>query len=81
METDMTGDNLNFIFEDCFDSSTLSHISPTPLPKPSPKRNSSFVQQSEPMTDSPNLTPITPILENAINLVDSKHLTGETTNY
>lgn len=35
VETDMTSNNLNSIFEDCFYSSNLNHISPIPLPKPS----------------------------------------------
>lgn len=32
INTDMTCNNFNFILEDCFDSSTLNHISPTLSP-------------------------------------------------
>lgn len=39
-----------------------------------------MVQLSEPLMDSPNPTPILQILENALNPVDSKHLTGEITD-
>lgn len=62
METDMTNNNLNSIFEDCFDYSKLNHISLTPSPKPSykpsPKHISSLVHKSEPVMNSTNLTPI-----------------------
>lgn len=60
VETNMTGNNLNYIFEDCFDSSTLNHISPTPSLKPYPKHTPlnvhNSVQQSKPVMDSPNPT-------------------------
>lgn len=73
----MTGNNLNSIFEDCFNYSILNHISPTPSPKPSCKpylkHTSSPIQQSEPVMDPPNQTPNIQILENVMNLVDSKH--------
>lgn len=62
METDMTNSSLNSIFEDCFDYSTLNHISLTPSPKPSykpsPEHISSLVHKSEPVMNSTNLTPI-----------------------
>lgn len=34
METDILSSKLNYVFKDCFDSSTLNHLSPTPSPKP-----------------------------------------------
>lgn len=82
-ETDITRNILNYIFEDLFDSSTLNHISPTPSPKqslkhtPSPTHN--IVQLSEHVMYSPIHTPVLQILDNSLNLVDSKHPTGETT--
>lgn len=80
----MTCNNLNFIFQDYFDASTLKNISLTPLPKLSLKHTPStihrIVQQSEAVMDSPNPTPIIQILENAINPDDYEHPVGEATD-
>lgn len=88
MGTGMICNNLKFILEDCFDSSTLNHISPTPSltpsPKPSPENTPSpvhnKVQLLEHVMDSLNLTPIIQILESVMSLVDYEHPTGETTD-
>lgn len=80
----MTSNNLKSIFEDCFDSSNLNHISPIPSPKPSPKpslkHTSSPIQQLEPVMNSLNPTHIIQILENDMDLVDFEHPAGETTD-
>lgn len=86
IETDMKSNNLNFTLEDCFESSTLNHISPRPSqkspPKPSiehtPLHVHNRVQLSKLVMDFSNPTPIIHILENAMNLVDSEHPIGET---
>lgn len=83
VESDITGNNMNSIYKDCFYSSTLNHISATPSPKPSPRHTPSpipnIIQHLEHMMDSPYPTLIIQVLENVMNLVDSKHPAGETT--
>lgn len=85
METYMPSNNLDSIIDDCFESSTLNHISQTPSPKPSPKPypehtlspDHNRVQLSKPVIDSPNLMPIIQILENTMNPIDIEHPAGE----
>lgn len=79
-----SGRNLNFILEDYFDYFTLNHKSITPSPNPSPKpslkHTSSLVQQSKPMVESHNPTPIIQILKKVMNSSDSEYPVGECTD-